>query len=136
MKLRLLACSLIAALWTSGAPLLAHHGNRAAYGVSTAEEVTLSGVVTQYKWGNPHVYILFDVADGKGNTVHWSAETHPPYVMAKSGWSRTTLKPGDKVAISLFPSKMGAAVGLLSKVAMDGRLLFDDEQERLQSGPQ
>ena len=136
MTMKLTAsCALFVAVLAAWAPACAHHGNRAAYGVAAAQEVTVTGTVTQFKWGNPHVYVLFDVNDAKGNVVHWSAETHPPYVMSKSGWTRETLKTGDKITITLFPARAGAPVGLLTKVWLGGKLIFNDEQERLAGGP-
>ena len=139
MKSRFLAS--FALLWVAGlliahAPAFAHHGNRGAYDIDTAKELTQAGVVTQFKWGNPHVYILYDVKDDKGNVVHWAAETRPPYVMSKSGWTRETLKPGDEVTVTIFPAKSGAPVALLAKVVFGGKLIYDDEQERLSGGPQ
>jgi len=119
-----------------GGPALAHHGNRGAYFIEVAKELNLTGTVTEFKWGNPHVYVLWDVTDEKGNVAHWSAETRPPYVMAKSGWTRETLKPGDQVTITVFPAKSGAPVGLLAKVVLGGKLIYDDEQQRLSAGPQ
>jgi hypothetical protein len=128
--------TLIVNVMIAGSPTFAHHGNRAAYAVDAAQELTVMGTVTQFKWGNPHVYVLYDVTDDRGNVAHWAAETRPPYVMAKSGWTRETLKPGDKITITVFPARAGAPVGLLAKVVFGGKLIYDDEQERLASGPQ
>ena len=134
--LRPLALLWVASLLVARAPAFAHHGNRGAYDIDPAKELTQTGAVTQFKWGNPHVYILYDVKDDKGNVVHWAAETRPPYVMSKSGWTRETLKPGDEVTVTIFPAKTGAPVALLAKVVFHGKLIYDDEQERLGGGPQ
>ena len=123
--------SFTASLLVAGGPAFAHHGNAGAYWIDATKELTLTGTVTQFKWGNPHVYVLWDVTDDKGNVAHWAAETRPPYLMAKSGWSRDTLKPGDQVTITLFPARGGAPVGLLAKVVFGGKLIYDDEQQRL-----
>jgi hypothetical protein len=60
--------SLVACLLTICGPLPAHHGT--SNYATTAEGIPLSGVVTEFVWANPHVYVLFDVTDEKGNTVH------------------------------------------------------------------
>jgi hypothetical protein len=73
---------------------------------------------------------LFDVTDDKGNVVHWAAETNPPYMLSKHGWSKDMIKPGDPVTISLFPSKAGTPVGLLSKIAFNGKELVDEDLRR------
>jgi hypothetical protein len=114
----------------------AHHGTRASYDLNPANERTFTATVTEFKWGNPHVYILFDVTDDKGNVAHWGAETHPPYTLSKHGWFKEMLKPGDQITITVFPAKAGTPVGLLSKLVFNGKLLLDDEQARIAGGPQ
>ena len=125
-----------AILMALAAPAFAHHGTRASYDLNPANERTFSATVTEFKWSNPHVYILFDVADDKGDVVHWGAETHPPYNLSKIGWSKEMLKPGDRITITVFPAKAGTPVGLLSKLTFNGKLLIDDEQARIAGGPQ
>ena len=47
--------------------LLAHHG-RAGYDTK-GQGITLRGVVTEYKWINPHVFLNWNVKNEKGETV-------------------------------------------------------------------
>jgi hypothetical protein len=118
----------ISMFWVLGAallvvcdPALAHHGT-AAYDENSP--VTLDGTVTEFLWMNPHSQILFDVQDDKGNVVHWTCETLNPGKMVRAGWTKNTLKPGDKVSITLSPAKDGTSIGLLKKVVLaDGRVL-------------
>jgi len=93
----------------------AHHGN-AAYDLGSP--VTLKGTVTEFAWSNPHVQIYFDVQDGKGKIVHWAAETVSPGMLARAGWSKDELKVGDRIAITVGPSKSGAPVGYALKVVL------------------
>jgi hypothetical protein len=78
----------------------------------------LSGTVTEFVWSNPHVFVLFDVKDDKGNVVHWAGEMNSPGVLKAAGWSKTTLKPGDQVTLSVRPNKAGTPVGLLSRTSL------------------
>jgi len=134
MKNRLLLFPLLLAnLLAIGKATFAHHGTRAAYIVDPSKELTMSGTVTGFHWGNPHVYVFYDVTDAKGDVVHWGAETRPPFVMSKHGWSRNTIKPGDQITITIFPAKAGGSYGLVSKVSINGKLVLDDEQSRLQT---
>jgi hypothetical protein len=118
----------ISMFWVLGAallmvcdPALAHHGT-AAYDENSP--VTLDGTVTEFLWMNPHSQILFDVQDDKGNVVHWTCETLNPGKMVRAGWTKNTLKPGDKVSITLSPAKDGTSIGLLKKIVLaDGRIL-------------
>jgi hypothetical protein len=104
------------ALLMACAPLVAHHGT-SNYS-TTAQTITVSGVVTEFNWSNPHVYVLFDVQDDKGNIVHWAGEMNSPGVLKAAGWSKNTLKAGDQVTLTLRPNKAGTPVGLLSRANM------------------
>jgi hypothetical protein len=131
MRKPLISAFLVVIMFTISAKLVAHHGSAASYSMEASKLVTMTGTVTYLGWANPHVFILYDVTDDKGNVTHWSAETHPIYVLHKAGWTARTLKPGDQIKITVFPSKAGTPVGLLAKISMDGKVLLDDQQNRL-----
>jgi hypothetical protein len=102
-------------------PLFAHHGTGVAYNPNTL--VTLKGTVTEWIWHNPHCGILFDVTDDKGNVVHWGAELGNPHQMSGAGFSKDTLKPGDKFTITGHPATSGAPRMTLDHfVLSDGRV--------------
>jgi hypothetical protein len=112
---------------------LAHHGSAVSY--DTTKMVTMEGTVTEFQWRNPHVYILYDVKDAQGNVVTWGAETHSPVVCEdQDGWTKSTLKPGDKITISVFPSKINTPRGLLAKIVFDGKAIIDDTGRGRQPG--
>jgi hypothetical protein len=46
-----------------------------------------------------------DVAQPDGTVVSWACETGGPNRLAKRGWMRDSLKPGDKVIVHGFPAK-------------------------------
>lgn len=105
-------------------PISAHHGT-AAY--DETNPVTLKGTVTEFLWANPHSQIKFNVRDEKGNTVHWISETFSPGKLARDGWTRNIVKPGDEVIITLSPAKDGTPQGLLRILVLpDGRQLGPD----------
>jgi hypothetical protein len=95
-------------------PIFAHHGSHVSY--DTEKSVVLRGTVTEFVWSNPHAQIYFDVKDDKGNAVNWGAETANPANLAKSGWTRNSLKPGDEVTVTVWPSKAGTPRGFLLKI--------------------
>lgn len=99
-------------------PAFAHHGSSISYDLK--KTVTLKGTVSEFVWSNPHCQIYFDVKDDHGNVVRWGAETNGPGALAKDGWTKTTLKPGDEATIVVFPAKIGRPYGLLSKVVFAG----------------
>lgn len=94
-------------------PLLAHHGT--SNYATTGQGIMLSGTVTEFVWANPHVYVLFDVKDDNGNIVHWAGEMNSPAVLKNAGWSKNTLKAGDRIDLTVRPNKAGTPVGLVSR---------------------
>jgi hypothetical protein len=114
-------CVIGAALLILGGPASAHHGN-AAYDLD--KPITLKGTVTEFAWSNPHVQIYFDVKDEKGKVAHWASETVSPGMLARAGWRKDELKPGDEITITLGPSKSGSRVGYALKIVLsNGREL-------------
>jgi hypothetical protein len=68
--------------------------------------ITLEGTVTDYQFVNPHVLIHFEVKDANGGVVKWVAISAPPQTLYRNdGWTKTTLKPGDKITVIGAPSK-------------------------------
>jgi hypothetical protein len=60
-------------------------------------DVEITGVVTEWKWANPHTWItLSGVDDGKGGRTDWSAEGRPPGVLGRAGWSKAG-QPNDEL---------------------------------------
>lgn len=109
----------VAALFS--APLFAHHGNA---GVDITKKVVLKGVVTDWRWQNPHSILKFDVKADDGSIVHWSTETNNPADMVEKGWTAKSIKIGDEITVTLHPVKNGSPVGILVEVMLpDGRTL-------------
>jgi len=79
-----------------------HHSPAAFDRGSTVE---VRGEVTRYDWKNPHVYIFVEIIDGSGQPAEWLVEADPTPLMARSGWSASTLSPGDVVSLRMFPDR-------------------------------
>src|ERR1700689_3636616 len=63
MQIRFIALSAAIAVLVCAAPAFSHHSN-SAYVVD--QVMTLTGVVTEWKWSNPHTWLYMTVDDGKG----------------------------------------------------------------------
>ena len=99
----------------------AHHGN-AEY--DEKRPLTIKGTVTEFMWASPHSKIFLDAKDPKGSVVHWSIETLSPGKLARAGWTKDAVKPGDQITVTFSPAKNGSPTGFLQKVVfLDGKQL-------------
>src|SRR5262249_53942175 len=102
----ILAAALIAA---TTSPTAAHH-SFAAFDITTQK--TITGNVKQVDWTNPHIWIWLDVPNDKGGSDTYAFEGMSPNFLARRGWTRTTLKAGDKVTVNYRPMKDGTNGGM------------------------
>jgi hypothetical protein len=133
-KLRLIGLAGLAILLL-GTPLFAHH-SFAQFDMGKTS--TLSGVVKEFQWTNPHSWIQLIVTDASGNAVEWSIETSSPSSLVRQGWKPKTLKPGDRITITMHPLRDGRAGGSLISVTLpDGTPIGGsptNNQENQESG--
>ena len=110
-----------AAFLLCAVPAHSHHSN-VAYEVTKV--ITITGVVKEFQWVNPHTWLHVVVDDGKGRKVEWAAEGRAPGILGRAGWSRSVLKPGETVTIDMSPAKDGTKVGIIARVTKaDGTIL-------------
>ena len=83
------------AVFLVGPLALAHHG-RASY---SNEIITMDATVTEFRFVNPHVQIYFDITNDAGEIEHWQGELTAPNKLARGGWTKGTLQPGDQIQI-------------------------------------
>lgn len=102
----LLAASLIAG---GTGVALAHHS--AAIFDATQTKV-ITGVVKKFDYANPHTWVWLDVTDEQGKVETWGVEGMSPNFLSRRGWNRNTLKPGDKLSITIRPMKDGEKAGM------------------------
>ena len=90
-------------------PTLAHH-SFSAFDMATSKSVT--GTVSRVDWTNPHIWIWLDVPNDKGGTDPYAFEGMSPNYLNRRGWTRTTLKVGDKVTVTYRPMRDGKNGGM------------------------
>jgi hypothetical protein len=101
-----------------GMPIFGHHAFSA---FDMSKTITLSGVVKEFQWINPHSWIQMMVTDASGSAVEWSIEMNSPSSLVRQGWKPKTLKPGDQITIITHPLRDGRPGGsLVSATLPDG----------------
>lgn len=110
------AASLLAAL-----PALAHHSGAMFDSSKTA---TITGTITEFNWTNPHSSFKVEVQGADGKPEIWAIEMNSPGNLVRTGWKRTTLKPGDKVTVTVRPLRDGKPGGSYMSITLaDGTVL-------------
>jgi hypothetical protein len=117
----IMGCAALGAALFLAPVVEAHHSNSAFY---VDKVITIKGVVKEFKWANPHVWIIMTVDDGKGNKVDWKVEGRPPGILGRAGWTPKILQPGETITVDLSPAKDATASGLIARVTKaDGTIL-------------
>ena len=117
IKRLVLACAALAI----ATPVLAHH----SFAMFDQRKImTLEGTVTEFQWTNPHAFIEIDVP-GSGGVKHWSIELNSPNNLKRQGWSRTSLKRGDKISLRMAPLRDGRLGGLFLDLKLASGKVLD-----------
>jgi hypothetical protein len=102
-------CTLLALLSLGlAAPAQAHHSGSM---FDASKSVTLTGTVRDFQWTSPHCFIQLAETTPSG-LAEWSIEMGAPVQLARFGWKKSTLRPGDKATIVVHPLRDGGKGGL------------------------
>ena len=128
MNLRAALSAALLAVVLVGGPVFAHHSFSM---FEMDKDVTYKGVVTEYKWINPHVHITVDIKPGPGVDPGmvglWDVEGGSTNIMGRQGWTRATFKVGDPITFVGHPMKDGSkGVSLFYAIMPDGKRLYHD----------
>lgn len=85
-------------------PALAHH-SQAVY--DTTKVVTYDGVVSRLDWKNPHMYLMVEILDEKGNKHLQQFEGLGVTQALVDGFDRNALTPGTHVLVRANPNRGG-----------------------------
>jgi hypothetical protein len=101
-------------------PVLAHHG-QAAYDM--AASLTVTGIVTEFQFTNPHCIVHLNVNDEKGEPQKWQGELTSPNHLVRAGWNPHSINAGDKIALTGWRAKNGANSLWITKTVVNGHEL-------------
>ena len=107
--MKLLHLCATAVLTAVAASAGAHHST-AIY--DSEHPIELAGTVVEWQFVNPHVFIVLEVVDAtSGEKKIWSVEGGNTAGLFRRGWTPNTLKPGDKIIVTVRPLRSGALGG-------------------------
>ncbi len=111
-------CGLLAACGAMIQTSSAHHSTAM---FDKSRIFILDGTVVELRWTNPHVHLVLNgtVKAGEPPAVWLIETTSPANLQRTGGWSRTALKPGDRVRAEFAPLREDdARGGRLGKVTL------------------
>ena len=111
-------CGLLAA---SGAVIQTSSAHHSTAMFDKSKIMVLDGTVVELRWTNPHVHLVLNgtVKAGEPPAVWLIETTSPANLQRTGGWSRTALKPGDRVRAEFAPLRDDdARGGRLGKVTL------------------
>ena len=118
---RSIVVAAMAACLVSWGSAQAHHSGAM---FDRSRQVTLVGTVKDFTWTNPHSSFAVEVIKPDGSAELWAVEMNSPNNLVREGWTRYTLKPGDKVTAVINPLRDGKPGGVYVGVTLqDGKVL-------------
>jgi len=98
-------------------PAFAHHS---ASQFDFKAPISLTGVVKEVTFANPHLRLLLEVPSKGGRVIEF--EGHSVNNLYRAGWRKDMVKVGDTITVTLAPRKDGADGGFVQSVKLaDGR---------------
>ena len=92
--------------------------------------IAVVGVVTQFRFVNPHAMMSMDVTNESGKVVKWVVEFAGRLNLSEIGWTADSIKSGERVTVTGNPTHTGS-----QRMAFR-RLVRADGTELLPAGPQ
>ena len=107
----------------------AHHGFAGRY--DEENPISIDGTVIELQFINPHAAIIFQARDAGGKLVRWNGILGSATSLSRTeGWTKDTLKPGDRIMILGAPAIAGATDILLSN---ESRITMTDTGEEIKN---
>jgi hypothetical protein len=115
---------LVFLLLTSAA--FAHHSDTPHFFMD--QNIPYEGVITEFKFVNPHAYVYFDVAQEDGSAASTRCELPAAITLRRLGWTETTFVVGEFVRLNASPARReGNHCYLNELVLLDGTVVSRED---------
>jgi hypothetical protein len=111
----------------AGVGLEAHHSLAGVYDLN--KEMILTGALTELRFSNPHSSIRLAVKNADGSTTEWSLVTASNTVLTRQGVTKSSIKPGEILKITILPARNGNPLGFIKSLELgdkDVKLFFEN----------
>lgn len=105
---RIIQCVLVLALTALGSSAWAHHS---VARFDRDHPISVEGTVKEFRWGNPHTWIVILVPNDKGGVDEWEMEGGSVNGMIRQGWTKSTIQAGQKIKLVVSPLRDGSIGG-------------------------
>jgi hypothetical protein len=95
---------IVLALTAAGIPAFAHHSGAM---FDDQKEVTVTGVVKEFQYTNPHSWLLVDVKAADGKVTTWGFEAEGPSTLLRAGIRKSDFAAGTPVTVTGHPMRDG-----------------------------
>ena len=114
--------SVVLAMLTLAAwPVSAHHGGDVEWGETPVGPI--AGTATKFAFQFPHVFFEMNVEENGAANV-WTITTRwTPTILRGGGWSRESIKPGDKITVTYLPHVEKPLIGQMQTIEVNGKSL-------------
>ena len=112
----------------TGATISAHHST--AVNFDSSKEISVTGVLTEAKWMNPHSRFRLSVKNAQGKAEEWLVEMGALNTMKRAGFPIERFVVGDEVTMIGAAGRRDRAILLRESVLKDGTHLTPDMRPR------
>src|SRR5262252_3835056 len=102
-----------------GVGLQAHHAVAGVYDLN--KEIVLQDKLKKLNFTNPHASIELTVANPDGTFTDWVLTTASITTLTREGINKTSMKPGEKLKVTILPAKNGHPVGFIRNLMLGDR---------------
>ena len=89
-------------------PVFAHHSGGM---FDDTRQITVSGIVREFQYTNPHSWLLVDVKGDDGKVTTWGFEAEGPSTLTRAGLRKSDFKPGTPITMTGDPMRDGRPAG-------------------------